>query len=447
MKKLFAAVLLLWGLKAAAANVAFEAYTVGLPAAATITGANSFALSQSGAMVNSTATQWATFIATALGIPSSCTANFLFAAPNASSGALSCRALVANDVPLLTANQMPGFAGDVASSSGSLVTTIQPGAVSLAKMANLPATSFNANPSTSPGVPQAIDPLEACNLQQCIQGVTYAATANVATMSGAQSITLSSGSTFTANVGSLVLLTAQSTASQNGPWAVNSGAWTRPAIYKSGDVIANQCVVGFIDFTNGQIWMTSTTQGPSGTSITIDTTATAWQVRTSGATSVIAGVTKVTRATGPAVTTSAGGGTIPAGLLPCAAFSGAGISFVTIENEGNANQDVGFCVVSDNPSGHIILDDLGTQPTSSVGTVSAASSDEHGFISGLTAATSVTLTFANGWKLPNTSTAREADCTANNSTGTAVGVTPNSNGLTVVFSSAALTGSLSYHCL
>lgn len=53
--------------------------------------------------------------------------------------------------------------------------------------------------------------------------VTAVATTNIATLSGLPTV---DGITFT--VGQRLLLTGQNTPSQNGPWVVGSGAWTRP---------------------------------------------------------------------------------------------------------------------------------------------------------------------------------------------------------------------------
>lgn len=77
--------------------------------------------------------------------------------------------------------------------------------------------------------------------------------------------------------GSIALLTAQSTGSQNGPWVVASGAWSRPTWYPSGGTTqAFQTVTILIRLGTtyqGSVWRITT----SG-SITIDTTSTAWAV-------------------------------------------------------------------------------------------------------------------------------------------------------------------------
>ena len=52
------------------------------------------------------------------------TANQFLATPNGSTGAVGLRAIVAADIPLLTATQMPALTGDVTTPGGSLVTTL-----------------------------------------------------------------------------------------------------------------------------------------------------------------------------------------------------------------------------------------------------------------------------------------------------------------------------------
>lgn len=76
---------------------------------------------------------------------------------------------------------------------------------------------------------------------------------------------------------SLVLLTAQSTGSQNGPWSAQSGAWTRPSWYPSGGTTqAFQFITTLVRLGStysGTVWRNTT-----ATPITIDTTATTWVI-------------------------------------------------------------------------------------------------------------------------------------------------------------------------
>lgn len=75
--------------------------------------------------------------------------------------------------------------------------------------------------------------------------------------------------------GSLVLATAQSTGSQNGPWVSTAGAWARPGWYASGSTVqAPQFLVTsptrLGTAYGGSSWKMTTA------SVTIDTTATTW---------------------------------------------------------------------------------------------------------------------------------------------------------------------------
>jgi hypothetical protein len=97
--------------------------------------------------------------------------------------------------------------------------------------------------------------------------VAVVAVANL-TLSGEQTIdgVLTSGS--------LVLATAQTTGSQNGPWVTGAGAWTRPGWYTSGSTTqAPQFLTTFVrlgTLYQGSTWRMTTA------SVTIDTTATTW---------------------------------------------------------------------------------------------------------------------------------------------------------------------------
>lgn len=100
--------------------------------------------------------------------------------------------------------------------------------------------------------------------------VGLVADANV-TLSGAQTIDSVLGTAGT----TLVLATAQTSGSENGPWIMQSGAWTRPAWYPSGGTTqAYQFITTFVRLGtkySGSTWRITT----SG-AITIDTTATTW---------------------------------------------------------------------------------------------------------------------------------------------------------------------------
>lgn len=98
---------------------------------------------------------------------------------------------------------------------------------------------------------------------------TVVSTSNL-TLSGLQTIDGVSTA-----VNSLVLATAQSTGSQNGPWVVQSGAWTRPTWYASGSTTqAFQFITTLIRL--GTTYQGSTWRITSPGAVTIDTTATTW---------------------------------------------------------------------------------------------------------------------------------------------------------------------------
>lgn len=101
--------------------------------------------------------------------------------------------------------------------------------------------------------------------------ITVVATANQ-TLSGLPTI----DSVATAD-GSLILATAQSTGSQNGPWVAHSGAWTRPTWYPSGGTTqALQFMTTFVRL--GTVYQGSTWRQTAAGPITIDATSTTWTV-------------------------------------------------------------------------------------------------------------------------------------------------------------------------
>lgn len=140
-------------------------------------------------------------------------------------------------------NYITALTGDVtASGPGSAVATIAVGAVTDAKasLADKPASAVVATTNqTLSGFP-------------VIDGVTPVAN-------------------------TLILLTAQSTPSQNGPWQAQVGAWTRPSWYPSGGTTqAFQFITTLIRL--GTVYQGSVWRQTATAPITIDTTATTWVV-------------------------------------------------------------------------------------------------------------------------------------------------------------------------
>ena len=95
------------------------------------------------------------------------------------------------------------------------------------------------------------------------------ATANVAALTGLQTI-----DGYTLLAGDLVLLTGQTTASQNGPWLAAAGAWTRPHEYATGGSVVGGRKTSVVNGTvnANSVWLLQT----AGT-VVPDTTATTWK--------------------------------------------------------------------------------------------------------------------------------------------------------------------------
>lgn len=141
----------------------------------------------------------------------------------------------------IPASITPAYIGDVTTSAGSLTTAIAVGAV----------TDTKASLATKPAV-----------------GVV--ATTNLS-LTGEQTVDGVLTST------SLILLTAQSTPSQNGPWITAAGAWTRPTWYPSaGTTQAFQFITTLVRL--GTTYQGSTWRITSSGAVTIDTTSTTWAV-------------------------------------------------------------------------------------------------------------------------------------------------------------------------
>lgn len=169
------------------------------------------------------------------------TQNTVLAGPSGGSGNPSFRLLTAGDIPSL--NYISGLNGDVlATGPGLVAATIAVGAVTdtKASLANKPAVAVVATTNqTLSGLPT-------------IDGVTVA-------------------------VNTLVLLTAQSTPSQNGPWQAQTAAWTRPTWYPSGGASqAFQFITTLIRL--GTVYQGSTWRMTTAGAVIIDTTATTWVV-------------------------------------------------------------------------------------------------------------------------------------------------------------------------
>jgi hypothetical protein len=105
--------------------------------------------------------------------------------------------------------------------------------------------------------------------------VNAVAVANIASLSG-----LTTVDSVSLVAGNYVLLTAQSTAAQNGIWQVNSGAWTRPYFYATGTpaILGTTSVALAGTLYSGTTWSVTSISG--GT--VVDTASTIWTLATTG---------------------------------------------------------------------------------------------------------------------------------------------------------------------
>ncbi len=109
-----------------------------------------------------------------------------------------------------------------------------------------------------------------------VHDVRILSAANIASLSG-----LSAIDGVTPVAGDVILLTAQTTASQNGPWTAASGSWTRPTWWASASTVNEGqyfMVAEGTTYKDTKFWCTTT-----GT-ITVDTTSVAFTQDFSGTT-------------------------------------------------------------------------------------------------------------------------------------------------------------------
>lgn len=172
----------------------------------------------------------------------------------------------------LQAAQFPALTGDVTTSAGALAATIPAGTVTDAKGA------LTMKP-------------------QC----RAASTANVASLSGTTTI---DGVSLVA--GDLVLLKNQTTASQNGPWTIAAGAWTRPAWYPAAGTVQAFANARF-EIREGTTQAGAVFYISTAGAITIDTTSVSFTQRktvlNASSTQGVTGSGNVVLATSPTLTT------------------------------------------------------------------------------------------------------------------------------------------------
>lgn len=285
----------------------------------------------------------------------------------------------------LAAARFPALTGDVTTTAGALGTTIAAGAVTLAKQANLAANSIQGNNTGVAATPIALTVAQTKTLLAItnadVSGLGTLATASsvslttqaTGTLQAAQAgaltgdVTSSAGSfattvavgavtdakaassikpqsraVSTANVasltgtttvdgvslvaGDLVLLTAQTTASQNGPWTISAGAWTRPNWYPAAGTVQAFANAEFSvregTSNAGSIWYITTAGA-----ITIDTTGVAFSQRklviSGTSTQGVTGSGNVVLATSPTLVTPALGTPSSGTLTSCSGLPAA----------------------------------------------------------------------------------------------------------------------------
>ena len=232
-------------------------------------------------------------------------------------------------------------------------------------------------------------------------GGTFAASAVATTQ------TTLSGVPSGLQAGKIILLTGQTTTTQNGLWQIQAGAWNRPAQVPSGYTINQECpfvvVVASQNGGNGggQIWALS----DYNNAVTVDTTAQTWMLNqpymqafysssATGGQGILGRTTESQSGNTYGVLVDNTNGTPNAG--DCAWFND---NVGTITDYGTpANYtNLGPCVISD-ANGHPWLTGNGTAPTVT-GTgfsLVSGSQDNSGAITGTTAG-NVTLTFGSSF--------------------------------------------------
>jgi hypothetical protein len=132
----------------------------------------------------------------------------------------------------------------------------------------IPQQTIPGNPTNASAAPQNIPMQYFTQSENCY----LVATANVASLSGLPFIDGINGI-----AGQCILLRNQSTASQNGPWVMNSGAWTRPTWYTSGATLQAIPPIA-INITQGISYQGTTwlLGSPQTGTFAVDSTTTGW---------------------------------------------------------------------------------------------------------------------------------------------------------------------------
>lgn len=237
------------------------------------------------------------------------------------------------------------------------------------------ALNMNSNKVTNVTTPTAAgDAANKGYVDALVNGIQLhfarvASVSNIASLSGLPTIdgvTLSSGDR--------ALLTGQTTGSQNGPWLVASGSWTRPADWAAASTLPEGQY--FVVDADGTTYKNTKWFCTNTGSIVVDTTATTWTQDASG-TSYNAGnglqLVGTTFSVNPGNGISTGGGT--------ASAVGYATRLVTVDANGIGITDgiAGQLVVA-NGSNHAAWATMGGDATiSSGGTVTVTNTAGSGF--------------------------------------------------------------------
>lgn len=211
---------------------------------------------------------------TLTGTLASQTANHVFIAPNGSNGAPTFRAMVAADVPTLTAAKISDFQTTVnATKLNSLAAPDGDVSLNLQKIVSLATPTASTDAATKGYVDsttQGLDVKFSCRV---------ATTANI-TLSGTQTI-----DGISVAAGNRVLVKNQTTASQNGIYVCAASTWSRSDDANNGTKLHGGAFT-FVEegTTNADSGWVMTTDG----TVTIDTTAINWS-QFSGAGQIDAG--------------------------------------------------------------------------------------------------------------------------------------------------------------
>jgi hypothetical protein len=168
---------------------------------------------------------------------------------NLSNGTLSTDAAAYGQIPTAGTTSGTYAAGNDSRISGALQTTNN--------LSELTATAGTARANLH--VPELSPAQAVINTNQNI-------------LSGIPSSNVTDG--YSSSSSDEILLVAQSTSSQNGPWIVSSGAWTRPSDFTSGAVTKARKIM----VAGGNVYAGTTWVLPVTSSITVDTSQQPWEL-------------------------------------------------------------------------------------------------------------------------------------------------------------------------